>query len=553
MQNLARGWLTILFLISGLFSGALSAQAPEAVPGDQDWPVKVSRLATDLASSDTTTRLGAIEALGLSREVRALEVLQALAQSTLYVSASGDMVIETEPDQFLDVTTGQPVISTSAPGSELRKVRMNNRLRSALQSALASSELLGGSAARRLAAARRLQGEADPARLPILQQALESETRAEIRDAIEIAIASASLRSDDLATRLMAIEKLGESGSGQFISVLTGLLASDAQGNPVESVEVREAAQDALDRIRSWQQLQSWVGNLFYGVSLGSVLLLAALGLAITFGLMGVINMAHGELLMIGAYSTYLVQSVFKLWFPQAMDWYVLAALPVAFVIAGSVGMVLERTVIRWLYGRPLETLLATWGVSLILMQGVRTLFGAQNVEVSNPSWMSGGVQVMGSLVLSYNRIAIVVFAFLVVMLVWVILQHTRLGLFVRAITQNRTMAGCVGVPTGRIDMLAFGLGSGIAGLAGVALSQLGNVGPDLGRAYIVDSFMVVVLGGVGQLAGTVVAAIGLGTLNKFIEPFTGTVIAKIAILMFIILFVQKRPQGLFAPKGRSA
>lgn len=552
MQNLARGLLTILFLISGLFGGAVSAQVPEAIPGDQDWLSKVSRLAADLASPDTNTRLDAIETLGHSPEARALEILQALAQSVLYVSATGDMVIETGADQLLDMTTDPPVVTTGGSGSELRKVRMNNRLRSALQSALASSELLGGSAAQRLVAARRLQGEADPARLPILQQALETETHVEIRKAIEIAMASASLRSDDLATRLMAIEKLGASGSGQFISVLTDLLALDAQGHPVEPVEVRDAAQESLDRIRAWQQLQSWIGNLFYGVSLGSVLLLAALGLAITFGLMGVINMAHGELLMIGAYSTYLVQSAFKLWLPHVMDWYVLAALPVAFVIAGSVGMVLERTVIRWLYGRPLETLLATWGVSLILMQGVRTLFGAQNVEVSNPSWMSGGVQVMGSLVLSYNRIAIVVFAFLVVMLVWVILQHTRLGLFVRAITQNRTMAGCVGVPTGRVDMLAFGLGSGIAGLAGVALSQLGNVGPDLGRAYIVDSFMVVVLGGVGQLAGTVVAAIGLGTLNKFIEPFTGAVIAKIAILLFIILFVQKRPQGLFAPKGRS-
>jgi urea transport system permease protein len=266
---------------------------------------------------------------------------------------------------------------------------------------------------------------------------------------------------------------------------------------------------------------------------------------------MGVINMAHGELLMIGAYSTYVVQTLFKQWFPSAFDWYVIAALPVAFIVTALVGMVLERTVIRWLYGRPLETLLATWGVSLILMQLVRTIFGAQNVEVANPSWMSGGLHIMGSLVISYNRISIFLFALLVVLFVWIILQYTRLGLFVRAITQNRQMANCVGVPTGRIDMLTFGLGAGIAGLAGVALSQLGNVGPDLGRTYIIDSFMVVVLGGVGQLAGTVIAALGLGALNKFIEPFSGAVVAKITILMFIILFIQKRPQGIFAPKGR--
>jgi urea transport system permease protein len=247
------------------------------------------------------------------------------------------------------------------------------------------------------------------------------------------------------------------------------------------------------------------------------------------------------------------VQGLFKQWLPAYIDWYVVAALPVAFIVTALVGMALERTVIRWLYGRPLETLLATWGISLILMQSVRSLFGAQNVEVANPSWMSGGVTILGSLSLSYNRIVIIGFALCVVVAVWLVLNHTRLGLFVRAITQNRRMADCVGVPTGRIDMLAFGLGSGIAGLAGVALSQLSNVGPDLGRGYIVDSFMVVVLGGVGQLAGTVVAAIGLGALNKIIEPFWGAVIAKIAILLFIVLFVQKRPQGLFAPKGRSA
>ncbi len=286
---------------------------------------------------------------------------------------------------------------------------------------------------------------------------------------------------------------------------------------------------------------------------MGSVLLLAAIGLAITFGLIGVINMAHGELLMIGAYTTYMTQSFFRQWMPAWIDWYVIAALPLAFVITALVGMALERTVIRWLYGRPLETLLATWGISLILMQGVRTLFGAQNVEVSNPSWISGGVTVLGGLVLTYNRIAIIIFAALVVFLVWLLLNHTRLGLFVRAITQNRRMADCVGVPTGRIDMLAFGLGSGIAGLAGCALSQVGNVGPDLGQGYIVDSFMVVVLGGVGQLAGTVYAAMGLGILNKLLEGWTGAVLAKIAVLVFIIVFIQKRPQGIFAMKGRSA
>ena len=286
-------------------------------------------------------------------------------------------------------------------------------------------------------------------------------------------------------------------------------------------------------------------------MSLGSILLLAALGLAITYGVMGVINMAHGELLMVGAYTTYFTQGLFRVYLPAYVDWYVVVAIPAAFVAAALVGMVLERTVIRRLYGRPLETLLATWGLSLILIQAARVLFGAQNVEVANPSWMSGGVELMTGLMLPWNRIFIIGFTLFVLALVWVLMQKTRLGLFVRAVTQNRSMAGCVGVPTARIDTLAFGLGAGIAGLGGVALSQIANVGPDMGQGYIVDSFMVVVLGGVGQLAGAVWAALGLGIVTKFLEGWTGAVIAKIVVLVIIIIIIQKRPQGLFALKGR--
>ena len=295
------------------------------------------------------------------------------------------------------------------------------------------------------------------------------------------------------------------------------------------------------------------VGRVFSGISLGSVLLLAALGLAITYGLMGVINMAHGELIMIGAYATYVVQNVFRSHFPGAFDWYLAAAVPVAFAASALVGIALERSVIRFLYGRPLETLLATWGISLILIQSMRTLFGAQNVQVENPVWMSGGIHLFSNLVLPWNRIVIIGFAAAVVVLIAGLLTRTRLGLFVRGVTQNRAMASCLGVPTGRVDTWAFGLGSGIAGLAGCALSQIGNVGPDLGQTYIVDSFMVVVLGGVGQLAGTVYAAMGLGVANKFLEAWSGAVLAKIAVLVFIIVFIQKRPQGLFALKGRMA
>ncbi|WP_204376919.1 urea ABC transporter permease subunit UrtB [Aquitalea pelogenes] len=303
--------------------------------------------------------------------------------------------------------------------------------------------------------------------------------------------------------------------------------------------------------IKSSQWRYNMLGYAFSGISLGSVLLLAALGLAITYGLLGVINMAHGEMLMIGAYASYVVQNLFRSWWPGAFDAYLLAALPVAFAVTFVIGMALERLIIRHLYGRPLETLLATWGISLMLIQAVRMLFGAQNVEVANPSWLSGGWEITPALTLPYNRLAIIAFVAGVLVLTWLLLNKTRLGLFVRAVTQNRRMADSVGVPTGKVDMLAFGLGSGIAGLGGVALSQIGNVGPELGQGYIVDSFMVVVLGGVGQLAGTVTGAMGLGIVNKILEPSLGAVLGKILILGFIILFIQKRPQGLFALKGR--
>jgi urea transport system permease protein len=306
----------------------------------------------------------------------------------------------------------------------------------------------------------------------------------------------------------------------------------------------------AIDARLAWGER---LGLVFSGVSLGSILLLAALGLAITYGLMGVINMAHGELIMIGAYATFVVQNVFRASFPAYFDWYLVCAVPVAFAVSAAVGAALERLVIRHLYGRPLETLLATWGISLVLIQAMRTVFGAQNVQVENPAWMSGGIAVLPNLVLPYSRIVIVGFAALVLIAMALALTRTRLGLYVRGVTQNRTMASCVGVPTARVDTWAFALGSGIAGLAGCALSQIGNVGPDLGQAYIIDSFMVVVLGGVGQLAGTVIAALGLGFANKLLESWSGAVLAKIVVLVFIIVFIQKRPQGLFAMRGRSA
>ena len=430
---------------------------------------------------------------------------------------------------------------------QVKTLRLNNRLRGLIDTALASHQLLATDPALRLSAAQHLQKSAKPAQLKFLDQQLATEDDSHVHTALSLALANLQLVDPDPAVRLAAVRLLGETGEPLARTRLETLLQPDVETD----ASVRTAAETSLAQVTRKLLIGDLLGQAFSGLSLGSILLLAALGLAITFGLLGVINMAHGEMLMLGAYSTYCVQLLFQRFAPGAIEFYPLLALPVAFFVTAGVGMVLERTIIRHLYGRPLETLLATWGISLILIQLVRVLFGAQNVEVANPAWLSGGLQVLPNLVLPYNRLVIIVFALAVVFLTWLLLNKTRLGLNVRAVTQNRNMAACCGVPTGRVDMLAFGLGSGIAGLGGVALSQVGNVGPDLGQGYIIDSFLVVVLGGVGQLAGTVYAAFGLGIANKILEPQIGAVLGKILILGLIILFIQKRPQGLFALKGR--
>jgi urea transport system permease protein len=425
----------------------------------------------------------------------------------------------------------------------------NNRMRRELDAALAAVRLFSPDREQRAAAIARLRDSADEAMLPLIEKARAAETDAALKGQLDRLAATVLVSAEDRGKRLAAAKALGDSGEPAVRSLLLERLADGAEADP----QVRAALSASLDAVDARLAWGERLGVLFTGVSLGSILLLVALGLAITYGLMGVINMAHGELMMIGAYATWIVQDLFRQYAPGAFDGYILAAIPASFLASALVGAVLERSVIRWLYGRPLETLLATWGISLVLMQSVRSLFGAQNVQVENPSWMSGGVAVMSNLTLPYNRIAIVAFAALVLGAMALLIAKTRLGLFVRGVTQNRRMAACTGVDTARVDTYAFSLGAGIAGLAGCALSQVGNVGPDLGQSYIVDSFMVVVLGGVGQLAGTVVAALGLGVLNKLIEGWAGAVLAKIMVLVFIVVFIQKRPQGLFAMKGRSA
>jgi urea transport system permease protein len=467
------------------------------------------------------------------------------------VRLAGPRVLLVAGDAVTDAATGAPLAALPADAEE---VVNSNQMRREIEAALAGLWLLSKDGAERRNALRSLGDEGvDETRLPLIEKALASETDPALAAGLQQLRAAVWLGSDDAGRRLEAAKTLAGSPAPSTLGLLQARMRPAAEGGEAD-VAVRAAVSLALRDVEARLAWGERLGVLFTGLSLGSILLLVALGLAITYGLMGVINMAHGELMMIGAYATYLVQNLFRAHLPPAwFDAYILVAMPAAFLASAAVGAVLERGVIRWLYGRPLETLLATWGISLVLMQAVRSVFGAQNVPVENPAWLSGGVQVMGNLVLPFNRIAIIGFAFFVLAAVALLMARTRLGLFVRGVTQNRRMASCVGIDTARIDTSAFALGSGLAGLAGCALSQLGNVGPDLGQSYIVDSFMVVVLGGVGQLAGTVYAGLGLGVLNKLLEGWQGAVLAKIMVLVLIVAFIQKRPQGIFAMKGRSA
>ena len=494
-----------------------------------------------MTAGDTDARVEALGKAMASADEKTAAFLQALSDDT--VKLVGSRAFIARGDRAIDpVTHAEFVVPEGA-----EDVINNNRMRGELDSAMAALKLFSKDDAVRLAAASQLQRDADESKLPLIEKALAQEKNTEIKALLGMVRAAALLGSTDKARRLEAAVLLGTSTQSSTKTVLLARLANEVEP------DVKAALQKSLGEVEAALAWGDRLGAIFSGISLGSILLLVALGLAITYGLMGVINMAHGELMMIGAYATYVVQGLFQKYMPGAFDWYLLAALPVAFLASALMGAAMERTVIRYLYGRPLETLLATWGISLMLMQLVRTLFGAQNVGVENPYWMSGGVQVLGNLSLPYNRLVIIGFALAVLGGVAFLIGKTRLGLFVRGVTQNRSMASCMGVNTARIDTYAFALGSGIAGLAGCVLSQVGNVGPDLGQGYIVDSFLVVVLGGVGQLAGTVYAALGLGILNKFLEGWAGAVLAKIAVLVLIIMFIQKRPQGLFAMKGRSA
>jgi len=497
-----------------------------------------TRLGAD-SFSDTSR---AIELLIANAHPQAAVIIEALAEGRL-LAGGGAVVVKTRDGKFLDAKSGAAL---AAEPAGLTPVRLNNSVRRNIQAALGGLGLLNPDPARRIAAAEAVFKSRDIALLPVLEGAIAKETDAKAKAALRQAQAAILVAKPDAPPfdRIAAIDVLRERGDQDALATLRSLPGDSSSA--LKEAQAR-AVSDIEGKLALWRAGQ----NLWYGLSLGSVLLLAAIGLAITFGVMGVINMAHGEMVMIGAYTTFIVQEIIRARFPGLFDYSLAIAIPLAFIVAGLVGIAIERGVIRFLYGRPLETLLATWGISLILQQAVRTAFGPTNREVGAPNFMSGAFEI-GQLAITWNRLWIIVFAGLVFAALLAILKLTPIGLQMRAVTQNRRMASAMGIRTGRVDALTFGLGSGVAGLAGVALSQIDNVSPNLGQSYIIDSFMVVVFGGVGNLWGTLVAAMTLGIANKLLEPYAGAVLGKIALLVFIILFIQKRPRGLFALKGRA-
>ena len=508
---------------------------------DDPYEAIAASAGTISAAAFDSVRQG-IEQLALLGDPRAAVVIGALHDGKLYASEDHTLFIQQPDGKYVDARTGAPAPDVSE--DDVKTVRVNNAVRSAIDAALGSLQLFAPDTSTRLQAASAVFTAHDPAALPALDKALAQEKNAGVKQRMEQARAAALLFAPDAsqADKLDAVATLrarGDRDSRSLLSTLAG-----------RTGPVADAAAIAVTGIDRILQIWSLAQSVYYGVSLGSVLLLAATGLAITFGVMGVINMAHGEMVMIGAYVTFVVQQLMHAYLPSLYAISLLIAVPMAFLTSGLVGVVVERSLIRWLYGRPLETLLATWGLSLVLQQVVRSIFGANNRDVDTPQWMSGATQV-GGLTLTWNRMYIILFAFLVVAALMAALRYTSLGLRMRAVTQNRRMAAAMGIRTPWVDALTFGLGSGVAGIAGVALSQIDNVSPNLGQGYIIDSFMVVVFGGVGNLWGTTLGALTLGIVNKFLEPIAGAVLGKIVVLILLILFVQRNPRGMFPLKGR--
>jgi urea transport system permease protein len=530
-------------ILCALFLGGFFAQSATAQ--------SLQELTSDLSVKSYSKKAAAVSRLAVSGEARASEILGALKTGRLFIRKSdGSIVIGVKQGseyQLLNPVTGQEV--AIAVKSDLKKIKINNKVRSAIRIALGSLDLTDPDPEKRKAAIKTVFKSGEQKLLPLLETLVHKEQDADVAEAFQLTIASLklvhSISPAERAERLAILKETGGPDVKAFLLKTKASVASD-------QADFKDDIDEVLASIERTLETYGFIENLFQGLSLGSVLLLAAIGLAITFGVMGVINMAHGEMVMIGAYTTYVIQEVCRQFMPGVMDFSLIFAIPSAFVVAGAFGVVLEKSVIRFLYGRPLETLLATWGVSLILQQLARTIFGPTNKQVITPGWLSGTWEIASGLSVTYNRVGIILFALAVLFSLMLVLKKTLFGLQMRAVTQNRQMARSMGIKSARVDAMTFGLGSGVAGMAGVALSQIDNVSPNLGQAYIIDSFMVVVFGGVGNLWGTLVGAGSLGIANKFLEPYSGAVLAKILVLVAIILFIQKKPRGLFALKGRS-
>ena len=536
--------MRVASLLPVVMLGMLLLAAPARAEGENDYASALK----GIANPSTDAVVQAITALGATEDPRALKFLQSLDGGDVAVDAAGGVFVRDRGGALHDAATG-----ALANAPDAHPLIVDNSIRRILAPTVSRLQLRSPDPTVRLAAVEDVAGRASSDDAPALRDALAQEKVASVHKALVSALAELDLASDDPKQRMAAIAAIDAEGSERLRPKLETLIAKHDDGTFGEpDANVRAAAEKVVNGLQRKQVVFDTTADVLYGLSMGSILLLSSLGLAITFGLMRVINMAHGEMLMLGAYATYVTQQFFHAHLPEHESWYLLAAVPVALITTMAVGALLERTVIRFLYGRPLETLLATYGLSLLLIQIVRTIFGAQNVAVGNPPLLSGGFEIFEGVVVPYNRIAVILFTIVVVTFVGYVLRGTSLGLRVRAVTQNRPMAACMGIRTEWVDMWTFALGSGVGGLGGVAISQLGNVGPDLGQSYIVDSFLVVVLGGVGKLVGSVVAAFGLGILNKLLEPLAGAVLGKIIVLMTVILVIQKRPQGLFAPKGRT-
>jgi urea transport system permease protein len=505
-------------------------------------PADLASLVEHLATGSLSERGDTVKQIALLKDHRSTLIIAALEQGNLYAdNESKKVAIKNEAGNFVDAITQSAITGEI---SNFKKIPVNNSLRNQLRSLLAQLNLSSKDETVRLGAVKRLLNDGlDEDSTAILVEQTKTEKVKAIKSAMDIAIALYQLKNTDEKIRIAAVDSLRGSLEPEARSALLETSTTD-QSDAVKNTAI--AALKSIENTISYYRLTE---TIFFGLSLGSVLLLSAIGLAITFGVMGVINMAHGELMMIGAYCTWVIQQIF----PNHIAYSLLMAVPTAFIVAGAVGVAIERGVIRFLYGRPLETLLATFGLSLVLQQAARSIFTPLNRAVSLPDWMSSSLTINPVLSITYNRLYILIFAIFIFILLQLILKKTSLGLKVRAVSQNRTMARAVGVRASWVDALTFGLGSGIAGVAGVALSQLTNVGPNLGQAYIIDSFMVVVFGGVGNLWGTLVGAMGLGIINKFLEPYAGAVLAKVLVLILLILFIQKKPKGMFPQKGRAA